>query len=35
MADTLVQQQQRLAAARQRFAEGGSLPAQLLSSTLR
>lgn len=34
MADTLVQQQQRLAAARQRFAEGGSLPAQLLSPAL-
>ncbi|MEG0185255.1 MAG: Fis family transcriptional regulator, partial [Stenotrophomonas sp.] len=31
MATTLVQQQQRLAAARQRFAEGGSLPAQLLA----
>lgn len=31
MATTLAQQQQRLAAARQRFAEGGSLPAQLLA----
>lgn len=34
MATTLVQQQQRLAAARQRFAEGGNVPAQLLAPAL-
>ncbi|WP_312916192.1 helix-turn-helix domain-containing protein [Stenotrophomonas sp.] len=34
MATTPVQQQQRLAAARHRFAEGGELPAQLLAPAL-